>query len=474
MSDFESFKNSFKGDLVTPTDASYAQAVARWAINAERNAKIVAFVKDAEDASLAIRYAQAAKLPLAVRGGGHSPSGASSSEGGLVVDLSRYLGEVKVDPEQKLAYVGGGSIWGSVDVATIKHGLATVAGTVSHTGVGGLLLGGGYGWLSGAHGLALDNIAQVTIVTADGSILTANDTEHTDLFWAVRGGGSNFGVVTEFVLKLYPQRKTIYAGPVIFSVDKTEALVALANQRLEAGLSPHEGAVHIFTTDHDGKPCIVVIVFFNGSEAEGRAHWKDLLDIGPIVDHSAEIPYETLNTLQNPEAEHGYGSYMKGVYQVKPNYEDLRAAHARANEFATANPDFLKTNLMIEYFPLTKMNSAPAGATAFRRSGAGNALVLLKWVTNTPENEAKAREIGPELAGIISRGQAALLGPENSGYGNYGTPMCGTTGVVPAEKSSKSKAELLFGDHYPRLQVIKKKYDPESVFAKWFAIVPAN
>ena len=132
MTDFQTLKSTFHGDLVTPTDPDYAKAIARWAANAERQAKVVAFVKDPADVVLAIRYAIANKLPIAIRGGGHSPAGASSSEGGLVIDLSRYINTVTVDAEKKLAYVGGGALWEAVDKASVVHGLATVAGTVNH------------------------------------------------------------------------------------------------------------------------------------------------------------------------------------------------------------------------------------------------------------------------------------------------------------------------------------------------------
>jgi FAD/FMN-containing dehydrogenase len=132
MLHFANFEKEFKGDLVTPADPDYANAIIRWARNAQRNAQVVAFVKDAEDVSLAIKYAKANKLPIAVRGGGHNPMGASSVQGGLVVDLSRYINGVKVDPEPKLAFVGGGAVWETVDKNAIEHGLATVAGTVNH------------------------------------------------------------------------------------------------------------------------------------------------------------------------------------------------------------------------------------------------------------------------------------------------------------------------------------------------------
>lgn len=174
------------------------------------------FPKTNEDVGLAIKFATSNKLKLAIKCGGHNPSGASSAEGGLVIDLIRYFNTTRVDPEKKLAYVGGGALWETVDVAATAHGLSTPGGTVNHTGVAGLALAGGYGWLTAEHGLVIDNIVQATVVTANGSVLTASETSHPDLFWGIRGGGSNFGVVTEFVLKLHPQRKTVFAGLVTF------------------------------------------------------------------------------------------------------------------------------------------------------------------------------------------------------------------------------------------------------------------
>lgn len=258
MSDLSSFRNAFKGDIITPSDEGYERAIVRWAFNAMRRAHIVAYVRDAADVSTALRYAKANGVKIAVHGGGHSPSGASSSEDGLVVDLSRYVNSVWVDPEAKLAYVGGGATWGMVDKATMEHGLAMTGGTVSHVrafhvanahhvltvasdrsrrvssygsdsvsrshGLQSLTVGGGYGWLSPMHGLTIDHLRQATVVTADGTIHTASSTENSDLFWGIRGGGSNFGVVTEFVFHLHPQRRTVFGGPVLFTRDKVEAI----------------------------------------------------------------------------------------------------------------------------------------------------------------------------------------------------------------------------------------------------------
>jgi FAD/FMN-containing dehydrogenase len=184
------FPSSFKGDIVTSSSPDYEQAIVRWAKNAQKNAKVVAFVKDEDDIVLAIKYAKENNLPIAVHCGGHSPAGASSVEGGLVIDLARHMSYCRVDEEKKLAYVGGGTVWNLVDKTTIEYGLATVAGTVSHvsvlaaewvgtelggqTGVGGLSLGGGFGWLTGEHGLTIDNIEGVSISAILRLNLTTN------------------------------------------------------------------------------------------------------------------------------------------------------------------------------------------------------------------------------------------------------------------------------------------------------------
>ncbi|KAG6824886.1 hypothetical protein H0H87_010821, partial [Tephrocybe sp. NHM501043] len=252
MDDFNAFKSSFKGDIVTPDDPDYQKAISRWAVNAQRRAKVVAFVKNAVDVGLAIAYARTSGLPIAIRGGGHSPAAASSSEGGLVIDLSRYLNEARVDPEKQVVYVGGGALWDVVDSEAIKHGLATVGGTVNHTGVGGLVLGGGYGWLSPEHGLAIDNLVQATVVTADGSVLTASDAENQDLFFGIRGGGCNFGVVTEFVLRLHPQRRTVYAGILVLRPPSLEKLVGVTSAWFE-GAGEKESMIQIMTMGPDGQ-----------------------------------------------------------------------------------------------------------------------------------------------------------------------------------------------------------------------------
>ncbi|TFK32231.1 FAD-binding domain-containing protein, partial [Crucibulum laeve] len=417
MVHFESFLKSFRGDISTPSDADYAEATSRWALNAQRNAKIVAFPMDAQDVALATDYAKKSGLPLAIRGGGHSTSGASSSENGLVIDLSRYLKEVTVDVDNKLAYVGGGALWGQVDKAAIEYGLATVGGTVNHTGVGGLTLGGGVGWLSGMHGLVIDNLVEATVVTADGSILTASEVENPDLFFGIRGGGCNFGVVTRFVLKLHPQRRTVWTGEIIFPATILDQLISLTDRWWSCGLCEKEGMLQMFTRPpQNPNPCIVLILFYNGTEPEGRENFKDFFDLKPFMDLTREVPYEMLNSIQNEHLGHGQCRLIKGVFQIKLHAESIRQAMERM--IAHCNDEH-NSVLLLEFFSLAKAQSVPNGDCAFVRGPGGNVMSVTTWKNDTAENLAYARTTAREVTGLIATGQEEFLGVSNEGYGNY-------------------------------------------------------
>ncbi|KAG8976502.1 hypothetical protein FRB90_009174, partial [Tulasnella sp. 427] len=237
-------KSVLSGEIVAPGEEGYNYGIARWSDTASKPATYVAFPKSAEDVAAAIKFGRAQGLELAICGGGHSWSGASSTTG-LVIHLGKYLNTARCDPQEKQLYVGGGALWDAVDKAAYEHGLATVGGTVNHTGVGGLTLGGGYGWLSGRHGVTSDNLVQITVVLASGEIVKASETENSDLFWGCRGGGSNFGVVTEFVIKAYPQRPTVFLTILTFPIDKLEAFVEGVESWFET-ITPDEGAAFGF------------------------------------------------------------------------------------------------------------------------------------------------------------------------------------------------------------------------------------
>ncbi|KAH9836777.1 uncharacterized protein C8Q71DRAFT_58980 [Rhodofomes roseus] len=479
MSPIHDFPAEFKGDLITPDHPDYPKAISRWALNAKRNAAMVAFVKDTEDISLAIKYACAHGLEIAIKGGGHNPAGASSTEGGLVIDLHRYLNYSRVDPAKRIGYVGGGAVWETVDKAAIEHGLATVGGTVNHTGVAGLTLGGGYGFLSPTHGLALDNVLgvslpqllaqthclflppQATVVLANGSIVTANETENPDLFWGIRGGGSNFGVVAEFVFRLHPQRRTVFAGRALYHRRQLEALISATAEWWD---SPGDRSAQIqaATVGPDGQPAMAVIMFYNGSEAEGRAFYHRFFDIGPVLDQVKEIPYEDVNSLQNASLYHGQGVYFKGAAHRRPDYETVLRAFDRAaalNAGPGPNP-----RVIFEYYPLQRITSHDSGETPFRRDCIPSALVVALWGEDTQENSTRGREMVYELIGLLKDANPQLSEEEKAGYSNYDDDA--------VSKGAAEKARLVFGKHYARLQEVKKRYDPENVFHKWFPITP--
>ncbi|KAJ2912202.1 hypothetical protein MD484_g8212, partial [Candolleomyces efflorescens] len=456
-----------KGDVVTPDSPDYKAALARWATNAERNAKVVVFVKDAQDVGIALKYAKENNLAIAVRGGGHNAAGASSVENGLVIDLSRYINTVRIDADSRLGHVGGGAVWKSVDEEAIKHGLATVGGTVNHTGVAGLTLGGGYGWLTNRYGLATDNLRQATVVTADGSILTANEQENSDLFWGIRGGGGNFGVVMEFVFQLYPQRKTVFAGMVVYAPDSLQKIVEVTKAWWpKAG--ENEAMCQVATLDPEGRPVMVLLLFYNGAESEGRANFRQFLDIGPIVDMAKELPFEELNGLQNEQSKPGLGAYFRGVSQKVPDFPSTLKVLLEAGEIARTQK--FTPSIIYEYFPLHKVNAVPIDATAFRRELTPNILLTFAW-DGGKERTEEARSTAQKLVDILVAGQSGLTKSEKFGYTNYDTEAAAAE--VRNAAGSEERSKLAFASNYPRLQQIKKKYDPENVFNRWFPIIPA-
>jgi len=337
------------------------------------------------------------------------------------------------------------------------------------TGVGGLTLGGGVGLLSGEHGLVIDNLIKVTIVTANGSILTASETENADLFWGIRGGGSNFGVVTQFVLKLHPQRQTVFLGKVIYSADALEQVINLTD-KWWSKVGEKEAFSIVLATGAPGPgapivPLVIVAMFYNGSEEEGRANFKSFFDLKHIVDLSKEIPYEELNGSQNKELAHGQCRVLKTLSHSKPHFPS--AKKLLDTLFSLANSE-VHPVVLLEYTPFKKIQSIPNGTCAFKRFEFNVGIVVTTWKENTPENLVLARSISQDLASIVAIGQKEYLVEVEQGYGNYDHYPEEEDGVLV-----KNKAAALFGDNYPRLQDLKKKYDPGNIFNKWFAITPS-
>ncbi|KZV75404.1 FAD-binding domain-containing protein [Peniophora sp. CONT] len=475
MSDLSAFKASFKGDVVTPEDPAYEEALTRWAANARRRAAVVAFVRDEEDIVLAIKYARSSGLPIAIRGGGHNPAGSSSSEGGLVIDLSRHLAGVRVDAEKKLAYADGGALWGTFNNETMKYGLATTGGTVSHTGVGGLTLGGGYGVLAGEHGMTVDNLVEARVVTADGTVLTASSEENSDIFWGLRGGGSNFGVVSLFVYKVHPQRETVYSGMAIWPASALEELTAISAARFTKPKDPRAMFMLLVSLSPDPShtPCVILQPFFNGSEAEGREHFKDFFSVGPILaDMTREMPYTVVNTLLDDGVPVGGCYYLKSVYMSAPNAKV--AQDVAASVYALSKEHSLKIMFAWEHWNLDKVRAVPADAMAFKRPASGlSCLVIVEYPEDTPEQLALVRKSAEQLATIVTSAEAST-GTANLGYANYNSDA--PTEVLDPNSNegilSDAKTHALFGENHTKLAALKQKYDPDMVFNKWYAVKP--
>jgi FAD/FMN-containing dehydrogenase len=301
----EELRQSVRGTVVVPGDADYEGARAVWNGMIDRRPAVVVRPAEVADVAAAVRFARSQDLEIAVRGGGHSLPGFSTTDGGLVIDLSR-MRDVRVDTAKRRAMVEGGATWADVDQATQASGLAVTGGLVSTTGVGGFTLGGGVGWLTRAYGLASDNLIGAEIVTADGSVVRASESENADLLWGLRGGGGNFGVVTSFEFRLFPVGPTILGGPVFYPGDQvvrvlrawrdaTSSMPDDLNTLVSLGSAP---PIPPIPEAWHGKPVATVVAGFAGAIADGQAPAAPLRKLGePIVDLLGEMPYLVLQTL---------------------------------------------------------------------------------------------------------------------------------------------------------------------------------
>ncbi|GJE99995.1 FAD-binding oxidoreductase [Phanerochaete sordida] len=461
MHDLTWLARTVTGDIITPTDDGYDTALDRWARNAVRRARVVVYVHTPADVGAALRYARENGLRLAIHGGGHSPSGASSVEDGLVIDLSRYLDGVRVDPEERLAYVGGGAKWAAVNKATMEHGLAMTGGTVGHTGVAGVTLGGGNGWLTPAHGLTIDHLVRATVVSADSVARTCSAAEHADLFWGLRGGGCNFGVVTEFVFHLHPQEKTVFGGMVVYAPEKLEAIAQEIEQWFPTA-GPKE-AVHVFPgRAMSGEAAVTLFMFYNGPESEGRERFKAFTDLGPVSDGRDEMTYEAFNGILDEWASPGKCNWTRGYIVDRATKALSRTLFERIVTLGDPAAPFW-VSLGFEYMSQAAVNAVPSDATAYTRNrpGLGNAIGLVRWDGARPELEPRAKEILEELAGLVKF--------PGLRYGNYSADSSASKDEV-----RRIRAKELYQENYARLQQLKRKYDPEMVFDKWYVIHPAE
>jgi FAD/FMN-containing dehydrogenase len=316
------FEDGLHGELIRPGDGAYDEARSIWNGAHDARPAVIARCADSSDVRHAIGFARSEGLDVAVRGGSHSIPGFSTCDDGIVIDLSPMKG-IEVDAGGRTATAQGGVVWNEFDAATQEHGLATTGGLVSITGVAGFTLGGGIGWLMRKHGLACDNLRSAEVVTADGQILSVSATENPDLFWGLRGGGGNFGVVTSFEFDLHPVGPTVTAGPVFYPGERAEEILRFYREFVKTVPDELTTFANLLTAprasflpeEWHGKKLVAVAGCYSGDPDEGMKALQPIRDLGdPVADLVDPMPYVQMQSLFDALWPKGTQAYMKAGY----------------------------------------------------------------------------------------------------------------------------------------------------------------
>jgi FAD/FMN-containing dehydrogenase len=442
----------FRGEVVRPGDDTYDAHREVWNAIVDRRPTIIARCTSADDVAAAIRFGREADLEIAVKCGGHSMLGLSVPEGGLMIDLTP-MSEVRVDPTARRAFVQGGSLLRNLDRAAEPFGLATTAGNVSHTGVGGLTLGGGMGWLARQFGLACDNVAAYTLVTADGETVRASASENPDLYWGLRGGGGNFGVVTEFEFQLHPTSGRALSVELYF--EPSEAVGALRAWRELLASAPREatltseaitaGDAAFLPARLHGQPLVMVGYVWVGDMDAARGYLPTIREIGqPVAERIDEISYVELQSRSDANNHHGKRHYSKGHYLSELTDAAIEAYVSRGVA-DRAQPDWSRV-------PSGEFQ-AHLGAIAdigYAEAAFAHRTTLVEWISGA--SWVDASEDDERMA--AARAYGAALEPFASGiYVNMITEE-GEAGVRRAYDEDK----------LTQLRQLKRRFDPDNVF----------
>jgi FAD/FMN-containing dehydrogenase len=449
---FDELARSFRGELLLPTSPGYDTARRIWNGAIDRRPACIARCTGVADVVAAVRFARDHDLEIAVRGGGHGVAGTAVCDDGVVVDLSA-MRAVWVDPADRTAWVQGGALWGDVDYETQVHGLATTGGIVGHTGVAGLTLGGGIGFLMRKHGLAVDNLLAAEVVTADGSIVRASVDEHPELFWALRGGGGNFGIVTSFRFALHPLGPTVLAGPVFWAAEDTTDVLRF--YREFAASAPDElGTVvklcsipplPVIPDDLHWRPAIAVACCYAGSVEDGERAVQALREFGsPLVDVLSPKPYVTFQGGFDDTVLHGWHYYWKATNLVGLTDDAIAVI---ADHAYTANSP--RSYAAMFHFG-GAVARVPHDATAYAgREIPHNIIIHGAWLPEESGEHAAAET-------AWARRFLQALQPHRAGgvYVNF----------LDSDDDS-SRVREAYGDRiYRRLAEVKAKYDPDNAF----------
>lgn len=433
-----SFQSMLEGQLIGREDDGYVEACAIYNAMIDKSPAMVARCSNTEDVRLAINFAREYSIPLAVRGGGHSVAGKSLVDDGLVIDLSG-MKQSHVDPGNRTVRVQGGATWYDVDYATHEHGLAVPGGLISSTGVGGLTLGGGIAWLMRKYGMSCDNLLRAEVVTADGTIVNASQDENEELFWALRGGGGNFGVVNEFEFRLHPVH-TVLGGMIVHPYERAKE--ALQFYREFTSSAPDEVTVAASAMiTPEGDKVVAFVVCYAGDPEKGNDVIKPLLEWGPpVMTDVKPLPYPQMQQLLDEAFPPGLQNYWRSsVLATLPD----QGIDTIISYFD--NVESPLTSILIEHFG-GAMGRVPRDATAFpHRDASYNMVILARWTE--PGDEARhiswARELDRNMQPYATGGV----------YVNY----LSDEGREPVKSAYGS-------DTYTRLAAIKSRWDPDNLF----------
>ncbi|GGK56916.1 MULTISPECIES: FAD-binding oxidoreductase [Flavobacteriaceae] len=450
----EEFNSKLRGRIVKPTDADYNETRKVYNGMIDKHPGMFAMCVDVADVIASVNFGRENKLLIAVRGGGHNGGGLGLCDEGLVIDLSG-IKNVRVDTSNNTVRVGGGNIWGEVDHATHPFGLAVPAGIISTTGVGGLTLGGGVGHLSRKYGLTIDNLLEADMVLADGSFVTVNKNQNSDLFWAIRGGGGNFGIVTSFKFQAHPV-KTVIGGPTLWPIERTEEIMEWYHEFIQN--APDELNGFIATMIIPGAPfpehlhnkqfCGIVWCYV-GDPDKFNELFKQVKELNPLFEHVGELPYPSIQTLFDGLMPPGLQWYWRADFfnELGP---EVRAEHLK---FGSNIPTPLS---QMHLYPITgAANRVGAEDTPWAYRNAKYAGVIV-GVDPHPKNADKITKWCKEYW--------EALHPYSSGgaYSNF----------MMDEGQERVKAS--YKHNYKRLTQIKKKYDPTNLFSVNQNIKPSN
>jgi len=448
----------FRGELIAPEHPGYDGARAVWNGAVDRRPRLVARCTGTADVAAAVRFARDRDLEIAVRGGGHNVAGTAVCDDGIVIDLSA-MRAVSVDPAGRTALVQGGALWGDVDHETQAYGLATTGGIVGHTGVGGLSLGGGIGWLMRKHGLTVDNLLEAEVVTAEGDIVRASADQHPDLFWALRGGGGNFGVVSSFRFALHPVGPTVLAGPVFWAAEDTTEVLrcyrdVVADAPDELGTVVRLGAIPplpVISPELHFRPAVAIASCYAGPVADGERAVRALRELGtPLVDLVGPVRYVDHQSGLDDTVPHGWHYYWKATDLTGLSDEviDVVAEHA---------PRARPRSYAAMFHLGGAVARAPREATAYRgRDAEHNIIVDAAWLPEQEDALGRAER-------AWARDFLTALEPHRAGvYVNF----------LDADDDAGRVREAYGDATYRRLAEVKAKYDPDNAFHHNKNIVP--